>query len=55
VSTKVNGETRERLGQSAKRSAAVRGQAGRGATGQAESAGCGRAESRDFLPARFRV
>ncbi|CAK9274867.1 unnamed protein product [Sphagnum jensenii] len=32
VSTKVNGETRERLGQSAKRSAAVRGQAGRGAT-----------------------
>jgi hypothetical protein len=32
VSTKVNGETRERLGQSAKWSAAVRGQAGRGAT-----------------------
>jgi len=32
VSTKVNGETRERLGQSAKRNAAVRGQAGRGAT-----------------------
>jgi hypothetical protein len=32
VSTNVNGETRERLGQSAKRSAAVRGQAGRGAT-----------------------
>jgi hypothetical protein len=32
VSTKVNGKTRERLGQSAKRSAAVRGQAGRGAT-----------------------
>jgi len=31
-STKVNGETRERLGQSAKRSVAVRGQAGRGAT-----------------------
>jgi hypothetical protein len=28
---KVNGETREKLGQSAKRSAAVRGQAGRGA------------------------
>jgi hypothetical protein len=32
VSAKVNGETRERLGQSAQRSAAVRGQAGRGAT-----------------------
>jgi hypothetical protein len=32
VSTKVNGETRERLGQSDKRNAAVRGQAGRGAT-----------------------
>jgi hypothetical protein len=32
VSTKVNGDTRERLGRSAKRSAAVRGQAGRGAT-----------------------
>ncbi len=32
MSTKVNGETRERHGQSAKRSASVRGQAGRGAT-----------------------
>jgi len=32
VSTKVNGETLERLGQSAKRSAAVGGQAGRGAS-----------------------
>ncbi len=32
VSTKVNGETRERLGQSAKWSDEVRGQAGRGAT-----------------------
>ncbi len=32
MSTKVNCETRERLGQSAKRSVAVRGQAGRGAT-----------------------
>jgi hypothetical protein len=32
VSTKVNRETRERLGRSAKRSAAVRGQAGRGGT-----------------------
>ncbi len=32
MSTKVNGETRERLGQSAKRSVAVCGQAGRGAT-----------------------
>ncbi len=32
MSTKVNSETRERLGQSAKRNAAVRGQAGRGAT-----------------------
>ncbi len=31
-STKVNGETRETLGQSAKRSTAVRGQAGKGAT-----------------------
>ncbi len=32
MSTKVNSETRERLGQSAKRNAAVCGQAGRGAT-----------------------
>jgi hypothetical protein len=32
VSTKVNGQTRERLEQIAKRSAAVRGQARRGAT-----------------------
>ncbi len=32
VSTKVNGETRARLGQSAKRSATIHGQAGRGAT-----------------------
>ncbi len=38
----MNDETRERLGQSAKRSAAVRGQAGRGAT----VAG----RRRDFLP-----
>ncbi len=30
MNTKVKGETRERLGQSAKRSAAVRGQAGKG-------------------------
>ncbi len=36
MSTKVNGETSERLGQSAKRSATVRGQAGRGATWQAD-------------------
>ncbi len=48
MSTKVNGETRERLGQSVKRSAAVRGQAD-------VCPGWGRAESRDFLPARFRV
>ncbi len=54
MSTKVNGETRERPGQSAKRSAAIRGQAGRGATvAWQTSAGCGRPESRDFLPARF--
>ncbi len=32
VNTKVNGESRERLGQNAKRSTAVRGQAGKGAT-----------------------
>ncbi len=32
MSTKVNDETHERLGQSAKRSAVVHGQAGRGAT-----------------------
>ncbi len=32
MSTKLNGESRERLGQSAKRSAAVHGQARRGAT-----------------------
>jgi hypothetical protein len=36
VSTKVNGETSERLGQSAKWSATVRGQAGMGATWQAD-------------------
>jgi hypothetical protein len=36
VSTKVNGETSERLGQSAKRSATSRGQAGRGATWEAD-------------------
>ncbi len=48
VSAKVNG------GQSAKLSAAVRGQAGRGShSGRQMSAGCGRAEIRDFLPARF--
>jgi hypothetical protein len=50
----VNGETRERLGQSAKRSAAIRGQAGRGPTvAWPTSAGCGRPETWDFLPARF--
>ncbi len=49
VSTKVNGETRERLRQSAKRSATVCGQAGRGATVEADVCwGCGRAASRDF-------
>jgi len=49
VSTKVNGETRERLRQSAKRSATVCGQAGRGATVKADVCwGCGRAASRDF-------
>jgi hypothetical protein len=49
VSTKVNGETRERLGQSAKRSATVCGQAGRGATVEADVCwGCGRVASRDF-------
>ncbi len=54
MSTQVNGEIRERLGRSAKRSAAVRGQAGRGATvARQTSAGCGRAERRDFLPVRF--
>jgi hypothetical protein len=36
MSTKVNGETRERLGQSTKRSVAVRGQAGRGLQWQAD-------------------
>ncbi len=50
----MRGEIRERLGQSAKRSAAVRGQAGRGATvARPTSARCGRAEGRDFLPVRF--
>jgi hypothetical protein len=33
VSTNVNGETRERLGQSGRRSAVVRGQASNGAAG----------------------
>jgi hypothetical protein len=43
----------ERLGQSAKRSAAVPGQAGRGdSSGRQTSAARGRAESRDILPAR---
>ncbi len=49
VSTKVKRETRERVGQSAKRSAAILGQAGRGATvAWQTSAGCGRAQSRIF-------
>jgi hypothetical protein len=48
-----DGEPRERLGQSAKRSAPVPGQAGRGSySGRQTSAGCTRAESRDFWPAR---
>ncbi len=54
VSTKVNGETRARLGQSAKRSAIIRGQAGRVShSGRQTSARCGRAETRDFPPASF--
>jgi len=54
VSTKVNGETCARLGQSAKRSATIRGQAGRGAT-VAEGRLPGVAEQKigNFLPARF--
>jgi hypothetical protein len=40
--------------QSAKQSAAVRGQARRGSySGKQTSAGCGRAKSQDFLPVRF--
>jgi hypothetical protein len=49
VSTKVNGETRERLGQSAKRSAAVRGQAGRGATVAGRRLECYMAVKRHIL------
>lgn len=50
----MNDETREKLWQSAKRSAAVPGQGGRGSYSGSRrlSAGCGRAESRDFLSAR---
>jgi hypothetical protein len=48
-----DGEPRERLGQSATRSAPVPGQAGRGSySGRRTSAGCTRAESRDFWPTR---
>jgi hypothetical protein len=48
-----DGEPRERLGQSAKRSAPVPGHAGRGSySGRQTPAGCTRAESQDFLPAR---
>ncbi len=49
VSTKVNGETRERLEQSAKRSAAVRGQAGRGATVAGRRLECYMAVKRHIL------
>ncbi len=48
MSTKVNGEIRERLGQSVKRSAAVRGQAGRGATGQADVCRVGQSRKSRF-------
>ncbi len=49
MSTKVNGETRERLEQSAKRSAAVRGQAGRGATVAGRRLECYMAVKRHIL------
>ncbi len=52
----MNDEIREKLWQSAQRSAAVPGQGGRGSySGNGSrrlSAACGRAESRGFLPAR---
>ncbi len=55
MSRKANGETRERLGQSAKRSAAVRGRRPEGELQwQADVCRvCDRAESEDFSPARF--
>jgi len=55
VSRKANGETRERLGQRAKRSAAVRGRRPEGdLQWQADVCRmCDRAETQDFLPARF--
>jgi hypothetical protein len=53
VSTKVNGETHEKLGQSAKKSLPVHGQGRNGSySGRQTSARCDRAKSRDFLPAR---
>jgi len=48
-----DGEPRESLGQSSKRSAPVPGQAGTGSySGRQTSAGCTRGESRDFSTAR---
>jgi hypothetical protein len=56
VSTKANCETRETLGQSAERSVAVSGQGGRGSySARRLSAGCGGAESWDFLGLRTRL
>ncbi len=49
MSTKVNGETRARLGQSAKRSAIIRGQAGRVShSGRQTSARCGQSRNLGF-------
>ncbi len=54
MSTKVNGETCARLGQSAKRSATIRGQAGRGATvAGGRLPGVAEQKLGNFLPARF--
>ncbi len=55
MSRKANGETRERLGQSAKRSAAVHGRRSEGELQwQADVCRvCDRAEAKIFLPARF--
>jgi hypothetical protein len=51
----VNGETRERLGQSVKRAPQFVGRPEGELRGRRTSAGSGISESRDFLPARFRV
>jgi len=54
VSRKANGETRERFGQSAKRSAAVRGRRPEGELQWQQADECRVCDrAQEFLPARF--